>query len=30
MITHNIKDFKGIEKFGIQAITPKELLETLK
>lgn len=30
IITHNIKDFKGIEKFGIQAITPKELLETLK
>ncbi len=30
IITHNIKDFKGIEKFGIQAITPKERLETLK
>jgi len=30
IITHNIKDFKGIEKIGIQAITPKELLETLK
>jgi len=30
IITHNIKDFKGIEKIGIQAISPKELLETLK
>ena len=30
IITHNLKDFKGIEKFGIQAMTPKELLEILK
>ncbi len=30
IITYNIKDFKGIEKFGIQAISPKDLLEALK
>jgi len=27
IITYNVKDFKGIEKFGIKAITPKEFLE---
>ena len=27
IITHNIKDFKGIEKFNIEAITPKEFLK---
>jgi len=26
-ITYNLSDFKGIEKFGIQAITPKAFLE---
>ena len=30
IVTHNIKDFKGIQKFGIQAIPPKKLLEILK
>lgn len=29
IITYNIKDFKGIEKFNIRAITPKELLNIL-
>ncbi len=30
IVTHNLKDFKGIEKtFGIRAITPKALLEEL-
>lgn len=30
IVTHNLKDFKGISKtFGIQAITPKELLEEI-
>lgn len=30
IVTHNIKDFKGIaETFGIRAITPKELLEEI-
>jgi len=27
IITYNLSDFKGIEKFGIQAITPKAFLE---
>jgi len=27
IVTHNTKDFKGIEKFGVRSITPKELLE---
>ena len=27
IITYNLNDFKGIEKFGIQAITPKAFLE---
>jgi hypothetical protein len=27
IITYNGNDFKGIEKFGIKAITPKEYLE---
>jgi putative PIN family toxin of toxin-antitoxin system len=26
IVTHNIKDFKGVEKFGIKAITPGQLL----
>jgi putative PIN family toxin of toxin-antitoxin system len=27
IITYNLNDFKGIEKFGIEAITPKAFLE---
>ena len=27
IITYNVKDFKGIENFGIKAITPKGFLE---
>ena len=27
IITHNLKDFKGIEKFGIEAITPGEFIK---
>lgn len=27
IVTYNIKDFKGIQNFGVQAITPKEFLE---
>jgi len=27
IVTHNIKDFRGVEAFGVKAITPKELLE---
>ena len=29
IITYNKKDFKGIEKFGIQVSTPKEFLEKI-
>ena len=27
IITYNKKDFKGVEKFGIRVLTPKEFLE---
>lgn len=27
IVTHNLKDFVGIEKFGIQALPPRNLLE---
>jgi predicted nucleic acid-binding protein len=27
IITYNVQDFKGSEKFGIKAITPKAFLE---
>ena len=27
IVTYNVNDFKGIENFGIQAITPKEFLK---
>ena len=30
IVTHNIKDFNGINKFGIRAITPKQLLREIK
>ncbi|WP_076791388.1 putative toxin-antitoxin system toxin component, PIN family [Chlorobium sp. KB01] len=30
IVTHNIGDFKGCDKFGIQAITPKEFLVILR
>ena len=29
IVTHNIKDFKGTEKFGIKAITPKAFLQII-
>ena len=29
IVTHNIKDFIGIGKFGIQAIPPKDLLKEI-
>lgn len=29
IITHNIKDFKGAEKFNVKPITPKEFLEKI-
>lgn len=30
IVTHNIKDFSGAEKFGINVITPRKLLEVIK
>ncbi len=30
IVTHNTKDFKGIDKFGARAIAPKILLEEIK
>jgi len=30
IITHNIKDFVGADKFGIKVVSPKKLLETLE
>jgi hypothetical protein len=30
IVTHNIKDFKGVDKFGIKAITPGNYLEGIK
>ena len=29
VVTHNLRDFKGIEQFGISAITPQEFLRKL-
>ncbi len=29
IVTHNLKDFGAIDKFGVEAITPKTLLERL-
>lgn len=30
IVTHNISDFKGIDKFGIQAMTPREFLQVIR
>ena len=30
IVTHNLKDFAGIDKFGVEAITPKVFFERLK
>ena len=30
IVTHNLKDFKGVEKFGIKAIPPGKFLEVIK
>ena len=29
IVTHNRKDFKGAEEFGVRSITPKELMEEI-
>ncbi len=30
IVTHNVKDFYGCEQLGVEAITPRDFLETLK
>ena len=30
IVTHNTKDFKGTNKFGIRTLTPKQLLEEIQ
>jgi hypothetical protein len=30
IVTHNVKDFKGVDKFGMRAIPPRKLLEEIK
>jgi len=30
IVTHNISDFRGTEKFGVKAITPKEFLQIIR
>jgi len=30
IVTHNIRDFKGVDVFGIRALTPREMLEEIK
>jgi len=29
IVTYNVRDFAGIEQFGLQSITPKQLLEKI-
>lgn len=29
IVTHNTKDFKGLEKFSIKSVTPKKLMEEI-
>lgn len=29
IVTYNINDFKGIEKFNVEVITPKEFLKMI-
>jgi putative PIN family toxin of toxin-antitoxin system len=30
IVTHNVKDFKGTERLGVQAVTPSQFLQLLK
>jgi len=30
IVTHNVSDFRGIDRFGIQAITPREFLQIIR
>ena len=29
IVTHNVKDFKRVDKFNIEALTPKQFLEMI-
>lgn len=29
IVTHNVRDFSGIEQFGLEAISPRQLLEKI-
>lgn len=29
IVTHNVRDFKGSDKFGVKVVTPKEFLQTI-
>jgi predicted nucleic acid-binding protein len=29
IVTHNVRDFAGTERFGVRVITPQEFLETI-
>jgi hypothetical protein len=29
IVTHNTRDFRGCEEFGIRAVTPREFLKTI-
>jgi len=29
IITHNLKDFRGVENFGIKALLPKEFISIM-
>ena len=29
IVTYNVRDFTGIEQFGLEAITPRQLLEKI-
>lgn len=30
IVTHNVKDFRGVETFGIRILTPKQFLQELR
>lgn len=30
IVTYNVSDFKGVDKFGIKAVTPKEFLQIIR
>jgi len=30
IVTHNVSDFKNLDKFGIQAITPRDFLQIIR